>query len=78
MCDLIDFILSGSEIYYDLYHNIIKTPFNGLEPFQLCPSKIINHRDDARGSHNPSVTSSSMLWQSSRIKGNEPLGTVNV
>ena len=60
MCDPIDFILSDSEICYDPYHNIIKTPFNGLKPFQLCPSKIIDHRDDARGSHNPPVTPKSI------------------
>ena len=48
MCDPIGFILSGSEIYYDLYHNIIETPFDGLKQFQLYPSKIIDHQDDAR------------------------------
>ena len=31
MCDPIDFILSDSEIYYDLHHNIIETSFDGLE-----------------------------------------------
>ena len=60
MYDLIDSILSDSEIYYDPYHNIIKTPFNELEPFQLYPSRIINHQDDAHESHNPLVTPSSM------------------
>ena len=58
MCDLIGSILYGSEIYYNPYHNIVKTLFNGLEPFQLCPSKIIDHRDDVHRSHNPPVTPS--------------------
>ena len=47
MCDPIDFILSGSEIYYDLYHNIIETLFDGLKYFQFYPSRVINHQDDA-------------------------------
>ena len=31
MCDPIDSILSRSEIYYDLHHNIIETSFDGLK-----------------------------------------------
>ena len=60
MCDLIGSTLFDSEIYYDPYHNIIEIFFNRLEPFQLYPSKTIDHQDDARESHNPPVTSSSM------------------
>ena len=48
MCDLIDSILSDSEIYCNLHHNIIKTLFDGLEYFQFYPSRIIDHQDDAR------------------------------
>ena len=53
MCDPIDSILYGSEIYCDLYHNSIETLFNGLEQFQLNPPKIIDHQDDPCESHNP-------------------------
>ena len=60
VCDLIGSILSSNEIYYDLYHNIIETLFNGLEQFQLSPSRIIDYQDDPRESHNPPVTPSSM------------------
>ena len=31
MCDLMGFMLSDSEIYCDLHHNIIETPFDGLK-----------------------------------------------
>ena len=60
MYDPIDSILSGSEIYCDLYHNIIDILFNGLEQFQLCPPRIIDHQDDLCESHNPSMIPSSM------------------
>ena len=60
MCDPLDFTLFGSEIYYDLYHNIIETLFNKLEQFQLNPPKIIDHQDDPHESHNPPVTPSNI------------------
>ena len=60
MYDLSGSILSDSEIYYDLYHNIIETLFNRLEQFQLYPPKIIDHPDDPHESHNLLVTPSSM------------------
>ena len=60
MCDPIGSILSSSEIYCDLYHNIIEILFNGLEQFQLSPPKIIDHQDDPYESHNPLVTPSSI------------------
>ena len=41
-------ILSGSEIYYDLYYNIIETLFDGLEYFQFNLSRAIDHQDDAQ------------------------------
>ena len=46
MCDPVGSILSSSEIYYDLHHNIIETLFDGLKNFELYPSKIIDHQDD--------------------------------
>ena len=47
MCDPIGSILSGSEIYCDLHHNIIEILFDGLEYFQFYPSRVIDHQDDA-------------------------------
>ena len=48
MCDPIGFILSDSEIYYDLHHNVIKTLFDGLEQFQLYPLRVIDYPNDTR------------------------------
>ena len=41
MCDLIGSILSDSKKYFDLHQNIIETPFNGLEQFQLTNRKLL-------------------------------------
>ena len=48
MCDPIGSILFDSEIYCDLHHNIIETPYDGLKQFQLYPLRIIDHQDDTR------------------------------
>ena len=48
MCNPIDFILFGSEIYCDLYYNIIETLFDRLEYFQFYPLRAIDHQDDIR------------------------------
>ena len=60
MCDPIDSILSSSEVYCDPYYNIIKTPFNRLEQFQLYLSRIIDYQDNGHGPHNPPMRPSSM------------------
>ena len=41
MCDLIGSILFGSEKYFDLYQNIIKTLFNRLEWFHLTNRELL-------------------------------------
>ena len=48
MCHPIDSTLSDTEIYCDLQYNIIETSFDGLEQFQLYPSRVIDYQDDAR------------------------------
>ena len=60
MYDSIGSILSDSEIYYDLHHNIIKTLFDGLKNFNsaLRGLSIIKMTFDE--SHNPPMTSNSM------------------
>ena len=58
MCDLIGFILSGSEIYYDLHHNIIEIFLMNwnISNFTFQGPSIIKITSDE--SHNPLVTPS--------------------
>ena len=60
MYDPLDYILSGSEIYRDFHHNIIKTFFDRLERFQLTSIKIVDPKMILVSSHDLPVIPSSI------------------
>ena len=57
MCDPLNFILSDSKTYRDLYHNIIETLFDGLKRFQLTLTKIVDPKMILVSSHDLLVMS---------------------